>query len=222
MQATNMAQRIVGYIRVSGDSQHGNDQDGAPRQKRAIETWAKKSKKPVSEWLEDLGVSGTLELAQRPGLSKLLDSLHPPGILVIEKCDRLARDLIAGELIIRMLAKAGWQVISAETGEDLTASISPTSILMRQMQGAFAEFDRRNIVARLRLAREQKRTTTGRCEGRKPFADAKTLNRIKVLSRKRDGKKPTLQAIADALNSENIPTASGKIWTRGLVHHFAR
>jgi len=217
-----MAQRIVGYIRVSGDSQHGNDQDGAPRQKRAIETWAKKSKKPVSEWLEDLGVSGTLELAQRPGLSKLLDSLHPPGILVIEKCDRLARDLIAGELIIRMLAKAGWQVISAETGEDLTASISPTSILMRQMQGAFAEFDRRNIVARLRLAREQKRTTTGRCEGRKPFADAKTLNRIKVLSRKKDGKKPTLQAIADALNSEGLLTASGKIWTRGLIHHFAR
>lgn len=217
-----MAQRIVGYIRVSGDSQHGNDQDGAPRQKRAIETWAKKNKKPVTEWLEDLGVSGTLELAQRPGLSKLLDSLHPPGILVIEKCDRLARDLIAGELIIRMLAKAGWQVVSAETGEDLTASISPTSILMRQMQGAFAEFDRRNIVARLRLAREQKRTTTGRCEGRKPFADAKTLNRIKVLSRKRDGKKPTLQAIADALNSEGITTASGKIWTRGLVHHFTR
>lgn len=222
MQATIMAQRIVGYIRVSGDSQHGNEQDGAPRQKRAIEAWAKKSKKPVSEWLEDLGVSGTLELAQRPALSKLLDSLHPPGILLIEKCDRLARDLIAGELIIRMLAKAGWQVISAETGEDLTASISPTSILMRQMQGAFAEFDRRNIVARLRLAREQKRTTTGRCEGRKPFADAKTLNRIKVLSRKRDGKKPTLQAIADALNSEGLLTASGKIWTRGLIHHFAR
>ena len=217
-----MAQRIVGYIRVSGDSQHGNDQDGAPRQKRAIETWAKKNKKPVTEWLEDLGVSGTLELAQRPGLSKLLDSLHPPGILVIEKCDRLARDLIAGELIIRMLAKAGWQVVSAETGEDLTASISPTSILMRQMQGAFAEFDRRNIVARLRLAREQKRTTTGRCEGRKPFADAKTLNRIKVLSRKRDGKKPTLQSIADALNSEGLLTASGKIWTRGLIHYFAR
>ena len=215
-----MAQRIVGYIRVSGDSQHGNEQDGAPRQKRAIEAWAKKSKKPVTEWLEDLGVSGTLELAQRPALSRLLDSLHPPGILVIEKCDRLARDLVAGELIIRMLAKAGWQVISAETGEDLTASTSPTAILMRQMQGAFAEFDKRNIVARLRAAREQKRTTTGRCEGRKPFADAKVLNRIKVLSRKRDGKKPTLQAIADALNSEGLLTASGKIWTRGLIHHF--
>lgn len=217
-----MAQRITGYIRVSGDSQHGNDQDGAPRQKRAIEIWAKKNKKPVTEWIEDLGISGTLELAQRPGLSKLLDSLHPPGILVIEKCDRLARDLIAGELIIRMLAKAGWQVVSAETGEDLTASESPTSILMRQMQGAFAEFDRRNIVARLRLAREQKRNTTGKCEGRKPFAEATTLNRIKVLSRKRNGKKPTLQSIADTLNSEGLRTASGKMWTRGLVHHFAR
>ena len=217
-----MAQRIVGYIRVSGDSQHGNEQDGAPRQKRAIEAWAKKSKKPVTEWLEDLGISGTLELAQRPALSKLLDSLHPPGILLIEKCDRLARDLIAGELIIRMLAKAGWQVISTETNEDLTASSSPTAILMRQMQGAFAEFDKRNIVARLRAAREQKRKTYGRCEGRKAFADAKTLSRIKVLSRKRDGKKPTLQAIADALNSEGLLTASGKIWTRGLVHYFAR
>lgn len=222
MQATIMAQRIVGYIRVSGDSQHGNEQDGAPRQKRAILLWGKKAKKPVTEWIEDLGISGTLELAQRPGLSKLLDSLHPPGILIIEKCDRLARDLIAGELIIRMLAKSGWQVISAETGEDLTASISPTSILMRQMQGAFAEFDKRNIVARLRAAREQKRKTYGRCEGRKAFADAKTLNRIKVLSRKRDGKKPTLQAIADALNNEGLLTASGKIWTRGLIHHFTR
>lgn len=217
-----MAQRIVGYIRVSGDSQHGNEQDGAPRQKRAIETWAKKSKKPVTEWLEDLGVSGTLELAKRPALSKLLDSLHPPGILVVEKCDRLARDLIEGELIIRVFQRSGWQVVSAETGEDLTKVETPIGIFLRQMQGAVAEFDKRNIVARLRVAREQKRTTTGRCEGRKPFADAKTLNRIKVLSRKRDGKKPTLQAIADALNSENIPTASGKIWTRGLVHHFAR
>lgn len=217
-----MAQRIAGYIRVSSDSQHGNEQDGAPRQKRAILLWGKKAKKPVTEWIEDFGISGTLELAQRPGLSKLLDSLHPPGILLIEKCDRLARDLIAGELIIRMLAKSGWQVISAETGEDLTASISPTAILMRQMQGAFAEFDKRNIVARLRAAREQKRKTYGRCEGRKAFADAKTLNRIKALSRKRDGKKPTLQAIADALNSEGLLTASGKIWTRQLIHHFTR
>ena len=217
-----MAQRIVGYIRVSGDSQHGNEQDGAPRQKRAVETWAKKSKKLVTEWLEDLGVSGTLELAKRPALSKLLDSLHPPGILVVEKCDRLARDLIEGELIIRAFQRSGWQVISAETGEDLTKAETPMAIFMRQMQGAFAEFDRRNIVARLRLAREQKRTTTGRCEGRKPFADAKTLSRIKVLSRKKDGKKPTLQWIADQLNSEGIPTASGKNWTRGLIHHFAR
>ena len=217
-----MAQRIVGYIRVSGDSQHGNDQDGAPRQKRTIEIWAKKNKKPITEWLEDLGVSGTLELAQRPALSKLLSILHPPGILVIEKWDRFARDLIAGELTFRMLAKDGWQVVSAETGEDLTASETPIGIFMRQMQGAVAELDKRNIVARLRVARDQKRKATGRCEGRKPFDDVTTLKKIKSLSRKRDGKKPTLQSIADALNSAGIPTASGKIWTRGLVHHFSR
>ena len=36
-----MEPRIIGYCRVSGDGQHGNDQDGVPRQHRVIESWAK-------------------------------------------------------------------------------------------------------------------------------------------------------------------------------------
>lgn len=212
--------RVVGYVRVSGDSQHGGDQDGKPRQLRAIEKYCKKNKLTLTEMIEDLGVSGTLALAERPGLSRLLNSLIPPGLLLIEKADRLARDLIAGELIIRHLADAGWKIIAVETGEDLTQSQSPTSILLRQLQGAIAEFDRRNIVARLRAARDRKREQKGRCEGRKPFADQKALDRLKALSRKRGGKRPTLQSIADAMNNEGFLTATGKPWTRGLVGHF--
>lgn len=212
--------RVVAYIRVSGDSQHGGDQDGAPRQRRAIEKFCKKNKLVLSEVIEDLGVSGTLSLADRPGLSRLLDSLVPPGLLLVEKSDRLARDLIAGELIIRHLADAGWRIIAVDSGEDLTRSESPTSILLRQLQGAIAEFDRRNIVARLRAARERKRAENGRCEGRKAFADNAVLERLYQLARKRGGKRPTLQSIADSLNSEGLKTATGKDWTRGLVAHF--
>ena len=138
----------------------------------------------------------------------------------MEKADRLARDLIEGELIIRHLSKAGWKVISAETGEDLANSESPTAILMRQLTGAIAEFDRRNIVARLRVSRERKRKETGRCEGRKAFKDQNVLIRIRKLMRKKNGTKPSLQWVANQLNEEGLITASGKMWTTGMVYHF--
>jgi len=213
--------RVVAYIRVSSDSQHGADQDGAPRQMRAIAKYATKAKMVITETIQDLGVSGTTSIAQRHGLSKLLDSLIPPGILIIEKADRLARDLIEGELIIRHLAKAGWKIISAETGEDLATSETPTAILMRQLSGAIAEFDRRNIVGRLRVARERIRKEKGRCEGRKPFAGV-ALVEIKKLYRSKNGQRPTLQWIADQLNERGLPSATGKLWTRGTVHNFTK
>ena len=216
----NMDPRIIGYCRVSGDGQHGNDQDGVPRQHRVIESWAKKNKQQISEWIEDLGVSGTLAFADRPELSKLLANIYPAGIFVVEKADRLARDLIEGELIIRHLSKAGWKVISAETGEDLANSESPTAILMRQLTGAIAEFDRRNIVARLKVSRERKRKETGRCEGRKAFNNQNVLIRIRKLMRKKNGTKPSLQWVANHLNAEGMITASGKMWTTGMVYHF--
>ena len=61
------------------------DQDGVPRQHRVIESWAKKNKQRISEWIEDLGVSGTLAFADRPELSKLLANIYPAGIFVVEK-----------------------------------------------------------------------------------------------------------------------------------------
>lgn len=215
-----MERRIIGYCRVSGDGQHGNDQDGIPRQHRIIESWAKKNKVQISQWIEDLGVSGTLAFADRPELSKLLTNLTPAGVFVVEKADRLARDLIEGELIIRHLSKSGWQVISAETGEDLGNSESPTAILMRQLTGAIAEFDRRNIVARLRVSRERRRKEIGKCEGRKAFCDKNALARIRKLMRKKSGTKPSLQWVANQLNAEGTKSASGKIWSAGMVYHF--
>ena len=215
-----MERRIIGYCRVSGEGQHGNDQDGIPRQHRVIESWAKKNKLQISQWIEDLGVSGTLAFAERPELSKLLVNLKPSGIFVVEKADRLARDLIEGELIIRHLSKSGWQVISAETGEDLANSESPTAILMRQLTGAIAEFDRRNIVTRLKVSRDRKRKETGRCEGRKAFSDQNVLIRIRKLIRKKNGIKPSLQWVANQLNAEGTKSDSGKLWTSGMVYHF--
>ena len=51
---------------------------------------------------------------------------------------------------------------------DLMAK-DPTRILMRQLMGAVAQYDKSQIVLKLRGARMRKRVAEGRYEGRKPF-----------------------------------------------------
>jgi len=45
----------------------------------------------------------------------------------------------------------------------------PTRKLMRQILGAFAEYQKSLIVAKLRGARQRTKAKKGICEGRKPF-----------------------------------------------------
>ena len=40
--------------------------------------------------------------------------------------------------------------------------------MMRQVAGAFAEYEKARVVQKLRAARDRKRAAEGRCEGRKP------------------------------------------------------
>jgi len=60
-----------------------------------------------------------------------------------------------------------------------------TRILMRQLIGAVAQYDKSQIVLKLRGARMRRRAAEGRCEGRKPFgrdeAEKKALERMKTL-----------------------------------------
>ena len=42
---------------------------------------------------------------------------------------------------------------------------------MRQIAGAFAEYEKARLVSKLRHARERQRKELGKCEGRKPHAE---------------------------------------------------
>ena len=78
--------------------------------------------------------------------------------------------------------------------------------------GAIAEYDKKMIVTKLRVARQRIRNTTGRCEGRKPFGvrdgEDATVARIRELHA--EGKNYT--AIADALNQAGHATRTGGKW----------
>jgi DNA invertase Pin-like site-specific DNA recombinase len=66
-------QNAVSYLRVSGKGQI--EGDGFDRQREAVERYAKTSGFDVLDEYRDEGVSGTRELADRPGLAALLDRL---------------------------------------------------------------------------------------------------------------------------------------------------
>jgi len=210
--------KAVSYIRVSGQGQVSGD--GPERQRRAIRKYAKANGLVIDEEFADLGVSGSTEFADRPGLAALLDRVESNGVkvVVVEGADRLARSVMASEVIIRQFSQVGVQVITAE-GIDLTGDAEePTRKLVRQVLSVIAEFDKDMVVKKLRAARERIRRQTGRCEGRKPYghhpAEQAVIAKMKALRRKpRNGRRLSFAKIADQLNSDGATNRAGGRWT---------
>ena len=90
--------------------------------------------------------------------------------VIVEDASRFARELMAQELGITLLISRGVRLLTA-SGDDLTASDDPTRKMMRQIAGAFAEYEKARLVSKLRHARERKREEGGKCEGRKPHGE---------------------------------------------------
>jgi hypothetical protein len=134
--------------------------------------------------------------------------------VIVEKLDRLARDLMVQEAAIADLQRHGFTLLSVAE-PDLMAS-DPTRILMRQIIGAVAQYDKSTIVSKLAGARARKRAATGRCEGRKPFGfypgEQLVLERLNALKTEGLG----FDRIAARANTEGLPTRTGKPW-----HGFA-
>jgi DNA invertase Pin-like site-specific DNA recombinase len=206
--------KTLAYLRVSGKAQAKGD--GFPRQLQAIRKYAAEHDIKIVRIFREEGVSGARESMDRPAWSEMVTALHSNGVktIIIEKLDRLARDLMVQETAIADLQKSGCILISVAE-PDLMAS-DPTRILMRQLMGAVAQYDKSQIVLKLRGARMRKRATEGRCEGRKPFgrdeAERAAVARMRALRADR----LAFDRIAERLNAEGIPTRTGKRW-HGVV-----
>jgi DNA invertase Pin-like site-specific DNA recombinase len=217
--------KAFAYIRVSGNGQV--NKGGFDRQEKAISKYARDHGIEVVSIFREEGVSGTLE--DRPALARMLVSLEQNGYgirtVLIERLDRLARDLMVQEAIIRDLKSKRFDLISTTEGPDLLAA-DPTRELIRQVFGAVAQYEKSMLVAKLKASRERKKTISGKCEGRKGYSDSEEgkalIRRIHALRRKYPHRKrKTWQQIADQLNAEGIRTMEGKTWTLQRVQQTA-
>ena len=182
----------------------GTDKDSEKRQRHAIQGFAKRAGFEIVDEFYDAAVSGADPIETRAGFAALLDRIEANGVrtVIVEDASRFARELMAQELGITLLISRGVRLLTA-SGDDLTASDDPTRKMMRQIAGAFAEYEKARLVHKLRHARERVRQELGKCEGRKPHVElrpeavalAKRLHRASP----KTGRRMSLRKIAAAL-----------------------
>jgi len=166
-----LGMRLVMYLRISSESQI--DGYGLDVQERACRAWAEAHGHRIVATFTDAGLSGSLDAADRPGLSSALLALQQPpeadGLLV-PRLDRLARALTVQEAALAVAWRAGARVFSADTGEVLADDPDdPMRTAMRQVVGVFAELDRKMVVKRLRDGRTAKAATGRKAVGAYPY-----------------------------------------------------
>jgi len=212
--------KAFAYLRVSGKGQL--EGDGFPRQLAAIKKHAATNDIRLTKVFREEGVSGAKDLENRPALQELLVALHSNGtkLVLVERLDRLARDLMVQESIIADLKRHGFEIVSV--AEPDLCSDDPSRTLMRQMLGAFAQYERSIIVQKLRGARQRIRAREGRCEGRKPYGARVGEQEIIAHMKALRAIGMAVDKIATLLNRDRYPPRSGRQWHATSVYRILK
>jgi DNA invertase Pin-like site-specific DNA recombinase len=200
-----MTTPAIAYMRTSSASGVGANKDSEKRQRHAITTYATGAGFNIVAEFYDAAVSGIDALESRPGFTALLDRIEGNGVrtVIVEDASRFARDLLVQELGILSLSKREVRLLTAG-GDDLTATNDPTRRMMRQIAGAFAEYEKNRLVLKLRAARER----LGRLGGRQSHSKIRP-DAVK-LARKLRAKGLTLRAVADQLDAAGFKNEAGR------------
>jgi DNA invertase Pin-like site-specific DNA recombinase len=179
----------VAYLRTSSAANVGADKDSDKRQRAEIDAFAKRTGFTIVDEYYDKAVSGADRIDHRPGFAEMLRKLASNGAktIIVESPDRFARDLAVQLAGHDMLKDLGVAIIPASAPDFFTHD-TPTAILVRQVLGAIAQFEKASAVAKLAAARKRKREREGRCEGRKPFAQ--TRPEVVALARRLRRRRP--------------------------------
>jgi DNA invertase Pin-like site-specific DNA recombinase len=125
--------------------------------------------------------------------------------ILVETANRFARDLIVQETGFRRLRELGVELIAVDAPGAFLED-TPTAVMIRQILGSVAQFDKAMTVEKLRAARERVKRRTGKCEGAKSLAELQpeAAARAKALRKGR-----SLREVSAALAAEGFVSATG-------------
>jgi DNA invertase Pin-like site-specific DNA recombinase len=166
-----IAWRLVAYLRVSGREQVRHH--GLTVQEAEVRAWAIDQGYRVMRIHQDAASAGG-DAAVRPGLVDALEEVKAGrvGGVVVQRLDRIARDLVAQEAFISEVRRAGGRVFSASPTESQLLGEDPgdpARTLVRQFMGAVSQYERALTRLRLEAGKERKRAQGGRTDGRPPI-----------------------------------------------------
>jgi DNA invertase Pin-like site-specific DNA recombinase len=205
----------VAYLRTSSATNVGGDKDSDKRQREAIQAFAKRAGFEIVAEFYDQAVSGKDPIEGRPGFKALLERIVNNGarVVIVEDASRFARHLLTQEAGISLLVGLGVRVMTA-AGDDLTDSDDEFRVAMRQIMGVFSQLEKTRLVKKLKAARDRKRATGAKVEGRKSHAEvnpeavalAKKLRRASP----KTGKRRSLREISAELAAAGHKNEHGR------------
>jgi DNA invertase Pin-like site-specific DNA recombinase len=137
----------VAYLRTSSAANVGADKDSDKRQREAIASFARRSGFELVGEFYDAAVSGADAIDGRPGFVAMLKHVEATGTrtIIVETANRFARDLMVQEVGHASLRKNDVDLIAADSPSAFLDD-TPTAVLVRQVLGAIAQFDKAMIV----------------------------------------------------------------------------
>lgn len=192
---------MIAYTRVSTDEQ-ANSGLGLASQEASIRDEAERRGWELVEVVADEGLTG--KNLERPALRSALEMIATGRAdgLVAAKLDRLSRSLIDFTTILAWTKQADAALVVLDF--DLDTS-TPSGRLVAQVVACVAEWEAETIADRTCQALAAKRARDGHLGRPAVTDDADLAKRIMALR----AAGATLQAIADTLNDEGLPTPRG-------------
>jgi DNA invertase Pin-like site-specific DNA recombinase len=152
----NMPSKAFAYLRTSSATNVGEKKDSDKRQRHAIEAYARANGFTIEAEFYDADTKGAEPIYQRPAFAEMLATIAGNGIrtIIVETASRFARDLIVQETGYQYLRDLGITLIVADDPDAFTSE-TPTAVLIRQVLGAVSQFQKAELVAKLKGARDR-------------------------------------------------------------------
>lgn len=220
-------QNVVGYVRVSTESQIDNT--SIQEQRKKISAFCISQGWNLVEIFADEGESAST--IERNGYQSMMEYVKNPanaikGIVVL-KADRIHRQLRNLLVLIQdELEPLGIAFISVSERFDTS---NPQGMLFLQMIGSFAEFERAVINERTKGGRLATATQGRYAGGQVPYGYGVVDGEVMVIDKQADIVRQiysdyidgsSTYRIAKTLNREGIKTKSGKFWTPTQIRYI--